>query len=175
MHQSYRPPKAAVRRKTQQNTSLTFSVSSEDPDGLLVAHDAQPDTVPNNFNGLRRVMSHERTNNRRWTQSTMGGASSYYPPSVHSNSDQLTTDDSSSLPGTPTTVSNYAQLDALVEEEGGRLPLAPITQDVDEDDGSDDAPYLYHPHHRHIVDPNDVSYRLKLLVENNYYLPPRTQ
>ena len=136
--QAYRPT-PAVRRKTQPNTSLTFSISSEDPDGLRVAYDAQPDTVPTNFNGLRHVTSRER--NKRWTQSTTGGASSYYPPSAYSSSDQLTTDDSTE-PGTPTTVSNFPQLDALVEE----VHL--------QDDDDDDIRYLY-PHHNN-VDPNDV-------------------
>jgi hypothetical protein len=146
-----------IKKKTQPNTSLTFSISSEDPDGLRVAHDARPDTHPTDagFDGSRHGAGRERA---RWTQSTIGGASSYYPYSNHSLSDQLTTTESeSSEPGTPTTLTSHGiGLNALPEE----------------DHGTDDLDLIYPHHHPNALDPNDVSFRLKLLVENNYYLPP---
>ncbi|KAF8311690.1 hypothetical protein DL93DRAFT_1376397 [Clavulina sp. PMI_390] len=124
------------RRRTQPNESVSFSVSSEDPDGVRVPHDARPfpDTV-GSINPRARA---------RWTQSTMG-VSSHYPQS----SSDVTATESSSVPSTPT--------------EGPALP-PPLQQPQPVVADNTSTPYY--------LDPNDVSYRLRLLVKNNYYLPP---
>jgi len=122
-----------MRKRTKPSESVSVSISSEDPDGIRVAHDARPVVLPGARSDTRA--------RARWTQSTMG-ISSHYP---QSSSD--ITAESSSDPSTPTE----------------NVPLDP-THNAPNPKGVVDRPYY--------LDPNDVSYRLRLLVKNNYYLPP---
>ncbi|TDL25779.1 hypothetical protein BD410DRAFT_607610 [Rickenella mellea] len=84
-----------------------------------------------------------------------GTSSSLYPPSVSSVSGTESLPSLPSLPS-PRSLASVERYDSV--------------RSVDPDDDEDDI----NPHMQelHDLDADDVSYRLRLLVKNNYYLPP---